>query len=86
MIKGIIFDMDGVLFDTEPFYLRRREDFFKTKGIPIDHLNSKDFIGGNLQELWKELLGKIGMMLSLRQLQLTMTLTNKRISLLIKNC
>ncbi|VHM58834.1 haloacid dehalogenase-like hydrolase [Streptococcus pyogenes] len=58
MIKGIIFDMDGVLFDTEPFYLRRREDFFKTKGIPIDHLNSKDFIGGNLQELWKELLGK----------------------------
>lgn len=51
MIKGIIFDMDGVLFDTEPFYLRRREDFFKTKGIPIDHLNSKDFIGGNLQEL-----------------------------------
>lgn len=29
MIKGIIFDMDGVLFDTEPFYLRRREDFLR---------------------------------------------------------
>lgn len=56
MIQGIIFDMDGVLFDTEPFYFQRREAFLQAKGITIDHLSAKDFIGGNLQELWKDLL------------------------------
>lgn len=55
MIKGIIFDMDGVLFDSEPFYLQRRHDFFNSQGISINHLAPKDFIGGNLQHIWKRL-------------------------------
>nr|WP_278925156.1 HAD family phosphatase [Streptococcus canis] len=58
MIQGIIFDMDGVLFDTEPFYFKRRHDFLSQKGISIDHLSPKDFIGGNLQEIWKDLLNE----------------------------
>ncbi|VEH34197.1 phosphorylated carbohydrates phosphatase [Streptococcus equi subsp. equi] len=41
MVKGIIFDMDGVLFDTEPFYLKRREAFLTSKGIRIDHLSPR---------------------------------------------
>ncbi len=36
--KAIIFDMDGVLFDTELFYYKRRERFLKQHGITIDHL------------------------------------------------
>lgn len=36
--KAIIFDMDGVLFDTETFYYRRREKFLADKGISIKHL------------------------------------------------
>ncbi|MGT2934392.1 HAD family hydrolase [Streptococcus castoreus] len=56
MIKGIIFDMDGVLFDTEPFYFKRRDMFLRAKGITIENLSPKDFIGGNLQEIWKDLL------------------------------
>ena len=48
--KAIIFDMDGVLFDTETFYYRRREKFLADKGISIKHLPpsflkwSKDFL------------------------------------------
>ncbi|WP_159334596.1 HAD family hydrolase [Streptococcus equi] len=58
MVKGIIFDMDGVLFDTEPFYLKRREAFLTSKGIRIDHLSPKDFIGGNLQQIWDKVLAE----------------------------
>ena len=41
MIKAIIFDMDGVLFDTENFYFNRREAFLGSKGISIEHLPPK---------------------------------------------
>lgn len=34
--KAIIFDMDGVLFDTELFYYKRRERFLKQHGITIN--------------------------------------------------
>ena len=48
--KAIIFDMDGVLFDTETFYYRRREKFLADKGISIKHLPPSSFIGGNLDK------------------------------------
>ncbi|MGT2933382.1 HAD family hydrolase [Streptococcus catagoni] len=58
MIKGIIFDMDGVLFDTEPFYIDRRGRFLDQVGISVQHMEAKDFIGGNLQGLWDKVLGQ----------------------------
>ncbi|WP_405054565.1 hypothetical protein [Streptococcus handemini] len=37
--KGMIFDMDGVLFQTEHFYYQRRADFLATKGLSVAHLD-----------------------------------------------
>ena len=54
--KAIIFDMDGVLIDTEPYYYTRRQTFLDSKGISIAHLSPLDFIGGNMKQVWYMIL------------------------------
>ncbi|GAB2021617.1 HAD family phosphatase [Pseudolactococcus yaeyamensis] len=54
--KAIIFDMDGVLVDTELYYYRRRQTFLDSKGISIAHLSPLDFIGGNMKQVWYMIL------------------------------
>ncbi|WP_307975807.1 HAD family phosphatase [uncultured Streptococcus sp.] len=54
--KAIIFDMDGVLFDTETFYYDRRKKFLADRGIGIEHLPYSFFIGGNMKQVWQAVL------------------------------
>ena len=56
MVEAIIFDMDGVLFDTEKYYYDRRASFLAQKGISIDHLPPSFFIGGNTKQVWENIL------------------------------
>lgn len=56
MVEAIIFDMDGVLFDTEKYYYDRRASFLSQKGISIDHLAPSFFIGGNTKRVWENIL------------------------------
>lgn len=58
MVKAIIFDMDGVLFDTEPYFFERRQRFLTSQGISISHMSPKDFIGGNIKQVWQQILGQ----------------------------
>lgn len=57
MVQAVIFDMDGVLFDTEDFYYKRRERFLNSHGISISHLPPNYFIGGNMKQVWHAILG-----------------------------
>ena len=37
MLKGIIFDMDGVLINSEPFHFQVWKETFQSKGDHIDY-------------------------------------------------
>jgi len=54
MIKGVIFDMDGVLVDTEHFYQTRREQFLRHMDFPF--LPGMDFVGSNERAIWETLV------------------------------
>lgn len=54
MIKGVIFDMDGVLADTEYFYRQRREDYLREKQFV--RTENTDFTGSNEKAIWETLV------------------------------
>ncbi len=45
MIEGILFDMDGVLIDSEPIILHAAQAFFARRGITANEEDFKPFVG-----------------------------------------
>ena len=85
MVEAIIFDMDGVLFDTEKYYYDRRAKFLGSKGNFIDHLPPSFFIGGNTKQVGK-IFSEMTMITGMCQLYKKSTmLINKTIPYPIKN-
>ncbi|GEL89842.1 HAD family hydrolase [Pediococcus parvulus] len=56
MKQGVIFDMDGVLVNTETAYLDRRLNFFREKGIQPGSENLSDYLGASNQHIWEVLV------------------------------
>lgn len=54
MVKAVLFDMDGVLVDTEWFYNCRRVAYLETCGIFFDE--TPDLTGSNDREIWERLI------------------------------
>lgn len=51
MLRAVIFDMDGVLIDSEPFYKQRRKNFLKQYGIEFDDASAAGFIGLTFRDI-----------------------------------
>lgn len=54
-IKAVIFDMDGVLVDTEASYQERRRQFMEDAGYKVEGINWLDFIGETFETLWNRI-------------------------------
>lgn len=55
MIKAVIFDMDGVIVDSEPIMDIVLIQFFEEMNIKFDKDIAKDFRGGSSEAFWGEL-------------------------------
>ncbi|MFD1393585.1 HAD family hydrolase [Lacticaseibacillus jixianensis] len=54
-IEAVIFDMDGVLVNSEPVYFARLMDFLKEEGIDPKLKNKDTFIGASNKQIWERL-------------------------------
>lgn len=55
MIKAVLFDMDGVLVDSEPLYYRRKQRFLKEQDLLIEDEVLLSFVGRTIQDLFSAL-------------------------------
>ena len=55
MIKAVIFDMDGVLIDSEIYYIRVLKQFLKENGVSLEE-SELHFLAGSAREVEDEFL------------------------------
>lgn len=60
MIKAVLFDMDGVLSNSEPHHVKAFKIFFKKKGIPLSKADVKDIFGRFDDDIIRDLCQKKG--------------------------
>lgn len=56
MIQFVIFDMDGVLVDSERIHYERRNRFFQRHHFHLTKEQLANMVGSNAQAIWQELL------------------------------
>ncbi len=55
-LKAVIFDMDGVILDSEPIYYQIEKKFFKDLGIYISDEEYHTFVGLSMVEMWRRIM------------------------------
>ena len=54
-LKAVIFDMDGVILDSEPIYYQIETKFFRNLGINISDEEYHTFVGLSMIEMWRRI-------------------------------
>lgn len=68
MIKSVIFDMDGVIVDSEPELVKVEIDYMKGHGIEITKKDIDEFVGTNSYFMWTKLKERYNMKKSVEDL------------------
>jgi beta-phosphoglucomutase-like phosphatase (HAD superfamily) len=59
MFKAVIFDMDGVIIDSEPVHLKLEYEIYNELGIDITREEHSTFVGTTSHYMWDTLKKKI---------------------------
>ena len=56
--EAVIFDMDGVIIDSEPLYFQIQEELFNDLGFTVSKSEYDTFIGAGMKLMWERLCSK----------------------------
>ena len=68
MIKAVIFDMDGVIIDSEPVHLKLEQELFKELGLNIGEEEHITFVGSTSHYMWDNVRTKFNLSNTLEEL------------------
>jgi beta-phosphoglucomutase family hydrolase len=68
MIKAVIFDMDGVIIDSEPIHFESDQMTMKHFGIEISHEELNQYVGVSNLVMWSDLKAKFNLTASIDEL------------------
>jgi HAD superfamily hydrolase (TIGR01509 family) len=68
MLKAVIFDMDGVIIDSEPFHWEVNKKIFRALGIEVPEKEYGNYIGVSNVNMWTEIRKKHGLPQPVEQL------------------
>jgi len=68
MVRAIIFDMDGVIIDSEPIHYDANKRIFEELGIPVNNSLYSNYIGVSNQEMWEDLKNEYDLQQSVEEL------------------
>lgn len=68
MIKTVIFDMDGVIIDSEPIHLRMEAQIFKKLGIKVPPEEHYSYVGRSSSNMWELVLRKNNLLMDIDEI------------------
>lgn len=69
MLKAVIFDMDGVLIDSQPLHFMAEKETAAHFGHPITEGELKQYLGWGEEEFWGELIRKYSFPATLEEMR-----------------
>src|SRR4029079_3556462 len=60
MIQTVIFDMDGVIIDSEPVYFKIDKEMFEELNIAVSFEEHCSYVGTSSQNMWNAIITKHG--------------------------
>jgi HAD superfamily hydrolase (TIGR01509 family) len=60
MIQAVIFDMDGVIADSEPIHVKAEKELFLPYGVALEDEELQRFMGFGIEPMLKKLIEKYG--------------------------